>query len=61
MTLGILTAITFGAVNMKLTRRGRRVRAVFILLGLAALWYISGHVWYTESGYCFGDLLECMP
>lgn len=46
---------------MKLNRKGRRVRAVFILLGLTALWYISGHVWYTESGYCFGDLLECMP
>ena len=51
---------------MKLTRRGRLVRSLFILIAIAALWYISGHVWYVPNidgggGYCFGSLSHCFP
>lgn len=45
---------------MKLTRRGRLVRAALILLAIAALWYIAGHVWYIGPGYCIGSLISCM-
>lgn len=45
---------------MRLTRRGRIVRAVFILIGIAALYWISGHVWFTGTGYCIGEMSECV-
>jgi len=45
---------------MRLTRRGRIVRALAIGAGLALLLWISGHVWATESGYCIGSLSECV-
>jgi len=44
---------------MKLTKRGKRVRAVAILIGLWAIWYISGHVWWVDDHYCFGKMTEC--
>jgi hypothetical protein len=46
---------------MKLTKRGKRVRALLILAGIIALYYVSTHVWWTGTSYCWGDLLECMP
>ena len=44
---------------MKLTKRGKRVRAVLILIGIYALWKISSHVWWVEDHYCWGTMLEC--
>jgi hypothetical protein len=44
---------------MRLTRRGRIVRAVAIAAGLALLWWISGHVWYVD-GWCIGEMVECV-
>lgn len=44
---------------MKLTKRGKRVRAVAILIGLWAIWYISGHVWWVGDHYCFNDMVTC--
>ena len=44
---------------MRLTRRGRIVRAVFILIGIALLYWISGHVWYVD-GWCIGSMSECV-
>ena len=49
------------ANTMKLTKRGKRVRALLILAGIIALYYVSTHVWWTGTSYCWGDLLECMP
>lgn len=46
---------------MKLTRRGRLVRAVFIVVAIYSLIWLSCHVWYTPEGYCLGSFLECMP
>jgi hypothetical protein len=44
---------------MKLTKRGKRVRAVLILIGLWALWKVSGHLWWVEDHYCWGTMVEC--
>lgn len=52
---------------MKLTKRGKRVRAVGIIIGLYAIYQITGHIWYvgpgfpTEDllGYCFDTMIEC--
>lgn len=51
-----------------ITRRGKRVRAVAILLAVSfalwAAWQVAGHLWYVgESGnwlgYCWGTAEEC--
>ena len=42
-----------------ITKRGKRVRALAIFLGLALLWWISGHLWVDGSGICVGSMLEC--
>lgn len=45
---------------MKLTKRGRRVRAITIVIVIALVWWISGHVWMTDGGgYCLGTIAEC--
>jgi hypothetical protein len=41
--------------TMKLTKRGKRVRAVAILLAAWAIWQISGHLWWVEDHYCWGS------
>jgi hypothetical protein len=48
-----------GGELMRLTRRGRIVRAVAIAAGLALLWWISGHVWYVDE-WCIGEMVECV-
>ena len=45
---------------MRLTRRGRIVRAVAIAAGLALLWWISGHIWWTGQEWCIGEMSECV-
>jgi hypothetical protein len=51
-----------------ITRRGKRVRALALLLilsfGLWAMWQVSGHLWYVGEdgnilGYCWGTMEEC--
>jgi hypothetical protein len=44
---------------MKLTKRGKRVRAVLIVAVVALLWCASGNVWWTGEDYCVGQMLEC--
>lgn len=44
----------------KLTRRGWVVLVILPAIALIALTvWISGHVWWTEEGYCIGTMLEC--
>ena len=45
---------------MKLSKRGKRVRAVLILIALFAIWQVSMNLWWTEDGYCWGTMVECM-
>ncbi len=51
-----------------ITRRGKRVRALALLLilsfGLWSMWQVSGHLWYVGEGgnwlgYCWGTMTEC--
>ena len=51
-----------------ITKRGKRVRALALLLalsfGLWAMWQVSGHLWYVGEGgnilgYCWGTMEEC--
>lgn len=50
-----------------ITRRGKRVRAIAILLlasvALWAAWLVSTHLWYVGEGgwmgYCWGTMTEC--
>lgn len=44
---------------MKLTKRGKRVRAVFILAAAIAVWYVMGHIWWVSDHYCWGTMTEC--
>lgn len=51
-----------------ITKRGKRVRAIGILLllsfGLWAAWKVSANLWYVGEGgnwlgYCWGTMTEC--
>jgi hypothetical protein len=47
---------------MRLTKRGRAILIYLpaALALLAALIWVSGHVWYVPGkGYCIGTMLEC--
>jgi len=55
-------------LKVKLTKRGKRVRAVLILLGIYFMYQIITNLWYvgpewpTEDflGYCWGSMMECI-
>ena len=46
---------------MRLTRRGRIVRAIVIALLIVAIIYtLSALIWYTGEGYCLGTMSSCV-
>ena len=45
---------------MRLNKKQRRIRAVLILAAIVAAFYIMGHIWWTDSGYCWGSAVECL-
>ena len=45
---------------MRLTKRGKRVRAVLILMAIVAIWLVSSNLWWVGDGYCWGDMTKCM-
>ena len=46
---------------MKLNKRGKRVRAVFLFGIICALiWWIVTGFWWTEDGICIGTMTECL-
>jgi hypothetical protein len=45
---------------MKLTKRGKRVRAIAILLGLVAIYFIVNNIWWTGTNYCWGSIDKCI-
>jgi hypothetical protein len=45
---------------MRLNRRGRIVRALLIGAGIALLLWLSGRIWWTDEGYCFGSVTACV-
>jgi hypothetical protein len=47
---------------MRLTKRGKRVRAIALVLWALAVIYGAGHINYTGqglTGYCWGSISEC--
>jgi hypothetical protein len=51
-----------GGCGVKLTKRGKRVRAVAIILWALLVIYVAGHINYTgkgTTGYCWGTVTEC--
>jgi hypothetical protein len=45
---------------MRLTKRGKRVRAIFIGLGIALALWVAGNVWITDTGICLGSMTKCV-
>jgi hypothetical protein len=45
---------------MRLTRRGRIVRAILIGLALALALWVAGNVWVTDTGICLGSMTKCV-
>jgi hypothetical protein len=46
---------------VRITRRGKIVRAILIGAGVIALIWLSGHVWYVPGeGYCIGSMSKCI-
>jgi hypothetical protein len=50
---------------MRLTRRGKVVRAIALLLVAIGILYgigkVSANLWWTDSGYCWGSYEKCYP
>jgi hypothetical protein len=44
---------------MGITKRGKRVRAFSIVLGVALVYMLATHIHYTEKGYCWGSFSQC--
>ncbi len=46
---------------MRLTRRGKIVRALVIGAGFALVFWLSGRIWWTDEGrFCWGTLSSCV-
>lgn len=45
---------------MKLTKRGKRVRAIAILIGIYAIGMIATHFWWSDHGPCWGSMQHCV-
>jgi hypothetical protein len=43
----------------ELSKRGNLVAGIAIGLLIAGLIWISGHLWWTGTGYCPGSMSEC--
>ena len=52
-----------------MTKRGKRVRAIAILIGAILIWQIATSLWYVGIdapandflGWCWGSMTECVP
>jgi hypothetical protein len=44
---------------MRLTHRGKVVVALFVFFAFWGLWEIVTHLWYSETGFCWGDMTVC--
>ena len=54
--------------NKMITKRGKRVRAVAIALGIILAWQIAANLWWVGIdaptaeflGWCWGSMTECV-
>lgn len=48
-------------LTVRLTKRGKRVRGLLILAGIATfIWWLVTGFWWTEGGICIGTMAECL-
>ena len=45
---------------MRITRRGKIVRALAIGAGIALVIWLSGRIWWTGSRFCWGTMSNCV-
>lgn len=45
---------------MKLTKRGKRVRAVLILAIIYSVYLVTANLWWTGAGFCWGSMDACL-
>jgi hypothetical protein len=43
----------------ELSKRGNLVLGVVIGLALAGIVWISGNLWWVDSGWCIGSMVAC--
>jgi hypothetical protein len=51
-----------------ITKRGKRVRAVAILIGVILIWQVASNLWWVGIdaptaeflGWCWGSMTECV-
>lgn len=46
-------------MHMKLTKRGKRVRAIAILIAIIGGYWVLNHIWWVGDHYCFGEMTKC--
>ena len=46
-------------MERKYVMRRRVVFGVLAIAGLVILYLIVNHIWWTGSGICWGDVLQC--
>jgi hypothetical protein len=55
-------------LNKMITKRGKRVRAVAIAIGLIVIWQVAANLWWVGIdapsaeflGWCWGSMTECV-
>jgi hypothetical protein len=45
---------------VKITRRGRIVRALLIGAGIALALWVAGNLWWTGERICLGSMSKCV-
>lgn len=35
------------------------VFGLIAIIALAVIWTVAKNLWWTENGYCWGDMIEC--
>lgn len=43
-----------------ITKRGKRLRAVLILIAIIAAWKIAGNLWWNGTEFCWGSMTKCV-
>lgn len=46
-------------MSVRLTKRGKRARAIAILIGFVLAYMLGTSIHYTEEGYCWGSFVKC--
>jgi hypothetical protein len=64
----VLNTALLERLNKMITKRGKRVRAVAIVLGIILIWQVSANLWWVGIdapsaeflGWCWGSMSQCV-